>query len=64
MYTEVIRNRNGGVVYMAGLLPSGEYGIVADEIRPFTDEELADKSKFLEHKSDLDRRIDASFNNQ
>lgn len=52
----VIKNKDGLVVYMQGLLPDGTFGIVADEERPFTDEELADPVKFKERRDDTARR--------
>lgn len=55
---QVIKNDEGGIVYMAGLLPDGTYGIVADQARAFTQEELTDVAKFKVHADDLARRVD------
>lgn len=54
----LIKNATGDIVYMQGLLPDGTYGIVADQERPFTQEELTDVAKFVEHRDDLARRVD------
>lgn len=55
---ELIRNDRDQVVMLTGLLPNGTFGIVADEVRPFTDDELTDAKLFDEHLKDLNRRME------
>lgn len=50
------------VVYIAGELPDGTYGIVIDEERPFTDSELCNANLFASHIADLDKRIEEAIN--
>ena len=54
----IVRDDEGRAVCLQGQYPTGEYGIAADEVRPFTDEELNDPVKFREHLDDLDKRIE------
>lgn len=58
-----IKNDNGEVVYMSGLLPDGTFGVVADEARPFTEEELTSLAMFQKHREDLTHRVDESMRN-
>lgn len=50
------------VVYIAGELPDGTYGIVIDMERPFTDSELSNANLFVSHVVDLDKRIEEATN--
>lgn len=58
---EIIRNSKEQIVYMAGELPDGTIGIVADEAKPFTELELTDPEAFGKHRDDLAKRVDASM---
>lgn len=53
-----LKNNEGEVIYIAGQLPDGTYGIIADESRPFTDNELHDQVLFRAHCEELAKRVD------
>jgi|SRR6266850_5698712 len=55
----LIRNGDGAVVGIQGRLPDGTIGIVMDEARPFTEDELEYATKFREHMDDLAKRMEA-----
>jgi hypothetical protein len=57
----LITNDEGGIVYAQGKLPDGTYGIIADQARPFTKEEMADPVKFATHRDDLANRVQAEM---
>lgn len=55
--TQYVRNAKQEIVMITGLLPDGTYGQIADEARPFTEDELNSPDKFNEHIADLNRRL-------